>query len=89
MDPANPEQAARWAQWARWKLGFMDAAWKDAQFGVSAVEPALASVTQSQYGYSAFSDGYYFNVVRSLPITSGHGGYHDFGPGYFNPLHVP
>jgi hypothetical protein len=83
--PANSEQAARWAQWARWKLGFMDAAWKDAQFGVSAVEPALASVTQSQYGYSAFSDGYYFNVVRSLPITSGHGGYHDFGPGYFNP----
>ena len=85
VDPANPEQAARWAQWARWKLGFMDAAWKDAQFGVSAVEPAFASVTQSQYGYSAFSDGYYFNVVRSLPITSGHGGYHDFGPGYFNP----
>ena len=86
VDPANPEQAARWAQWARWKLELMDAAWKDAQFGVSAVEPALASVTQSQYGYSAFSDGYYFNVVRSLPITSGHGGYHDFGPGYFNPV---
>ena len=20
-----------------------------------------------------------------LPITSGHGGYHDYGPGYFNP----
>ncbi len=85
VDPTNPEQAARWAQWVRWTLGFMDAAWKDAQFGVSAVEPDFASVTQSQYGYSAFCDGYYFNVVRSLPITSGHGGYHDFGPGYFNP----
>jgi hypothetical protein len=85
IDPANPEQAARWAQWARWKLGFMDAAWKDAKLGVSTVEPAFASGTQSQYGYSAFCDGYYFNVVRSLPITSGHGGYHDFGPGYFNP----
>jgi len=24
-------------------------------------------------------------VVRSLPVISGHGGYHDFGPGYFNP----
>lgn len=85
VDPRDPEQAARWAHWARWKLGFMDAAWQDAQFGVSAVEPGYVSVTQSQYGYSAFSDGYYFNVVRRLPITSGHGGYHDFGTGYFNP----
>jgi hypothetical protein len=85
VDPSRPEEAAHWAQWARWKLGLMDAAWKDAQFGVSSVEPAYVSLTQSQYGYSAFSDGYYFNVVRSLPITSGHGGYHDWGPGYFNP----
>jgi len=83
--PAEPADAARWASWARWKLSFMDAAWKDAQFEVSAVEPEFLSVTQSQYGYTAFCDGYYFNVVRSLPITSGHGGYHDFGPGYFNP----
>ena len=76
---------ARWHQWAIWKLGFMDAAWKEAQFGVSQVRPDFLSLTQSQYGFSAFTDGYYFNVVRSLPITSGHGGYHDFGPGYFNP----
>jgi len=85
LDPKNPEQAAQWRQWARWKLGFMDAAWKDAQFGVRAVRPDFLSVTQSQYGFSAFTDGYYFNVVRSLPVISGHGGYHDFGPGYFNP----
>lgn len=83
--PARPAEAAQWAQWARWKLALLDAAWKDAQWGVSAVAPELVSVTQSQYGYTAFSDGYYFNVVRSLPLTSGHGGYHDFGPGYFNP----
>src|SRR5262249_23170884 len=38
-----------------------------------------------QYGWPAFTDGYYFNVARSLPVTSGHGGYHDYGPGYFNP----
>ena len=63
----------------------MDAAWKEAQFGVSQVRPDFLSLTQSQYGWSAFTDGYYFNVVRSLPVTSGHGGYHDFGPGYFNP----
>ena len=86
VDPANPEQTARWAEWARWKLGFLDAGWQDAQFGVREVEPGYVCLTQSQYGYSAFSDGYYFNVARSLPITSGHGGYHDFGPGYFNPV---
>jgi hypothetical protein len=85
LDPKNPEHVARWRHWARWKLGFMDAAWQDAQFGVRYVRPDYLSITQSQYGYSAFTDGYYFNVVRSLPVISGHGGYHDFGPGYFNP----
>src|SRR5262249_38753327 len=74
-DPTNPEHVARWRHWALWKLGFMDAAWKDSQYGVSRVRPDYLSVTQSQYGWSAFCDGYYFNVVRSLPITSGHGGY--------------
>jgi hypothetical protein len=85
VDPKNPEHVARWKQWATWKLGFMDAAWREAQFGVSQVRGDFLSATQSQYGWSAFTDGYYFNVVRSLPVTSGHGGYHDFGPGYFNP----
>jgi hypothetical protein len=85
LDPKKPADTRRWAQWARWKLGFMDAAWQDAQFGVSAVRPDYLSATQSQYGWTAFTDGYYFNVVRSLPVISGHGGYHDYGPGYFNP----
>ncbi|HKB35906.1 MAG TPA: hypothetical protein VKD72_05595 [Gemmataceae bacterium] len=85
IDPKNPEHVRQWNHWARWKLGLMDAAWKEAQFGVSQVRPDFLSLTQSQYGWSAFTDGYYFNVVRSLPITSGHGGYHDFGLGYFNP----
>ncbi len=85
VKPGAPENVARWNQWARWKLGFMDAAWQDAQFGVSHVRPDFLSLTQTQYGFSAFSDGHYFNVARSLPIVSGHGGYHDWGPGYFNP----
>jgi hypothetical protein len=85
VDPKNPEHVARWRHWAYWKLGFMDAAWKDARFAVNRVRPDYLSVTQSQYGWTAFTDGYYFNVVRSLPVTSGHGGYHDFGPGFFNP----
>jgi hypothetical protein len=88
LDPKNPEDVARWRQWAQWKLGFMDAAWKEAQFGVAQVRPDYLSVTQSQYGWSAFTDGYYFNVVRSLPVTSGHGGYDDYGPAYFNPSYT-
>lgn len=85
LDPKNPADLARWKHWATWKLSLMDAAWKDSQFGVSQVKSDYLSLTQSQYGWSAFCDGYYFNVQRSLPITSGHGGYHDFGPGFFNP----
>ena len=85
VDPNNPRHVARWAHWARWKLGFMNAAWKLAQWGVSYVRPDFLSTTQSQYGWSAFTDGYYFNVVRCLPVTSGHGGYHDYGLDQFNP----
>lgn len=85
LDSRDPRQAEHWAHWARWKLGLMDAAWKDAQFGVAQVRPDYVSATQSQYAYGAFTDGYYFSVARSLPVVSGHGGYHDFGPGYFNP----
>jgi len=80
----DPASIDKWKQFGLWKLGFMDAAWKDAQSGVSAVSPNLMSVTQSQYGYMAFTDGYYFNVARSLPVTSGHGGYDEWG-GYLNP----
>ncbi len=85
LDPNNPDDVARWKHWATWKLGLMDAAWNEAQFGVSRVRPDFLSVTQSQYGWTAFTDGYYFNVARSLPVTSGHGGYHDYGLGIFNP----
>jgi hypothetical protein len=85
LDPKNADQRERWKHWITWKLGIMDAAWKESQFGVSSVRPDFLSLTQSQYGWSAFTDGYYFNVARSLPITSGHGGYHDYGPGFFNP----
>lgn len=86
VDPANAESASAWKHWTTWKLGFMDAAWRDAQFGVSYVRPDYLSATQSQYGWSAPVDGYYFNVTRSLPVISGHGGYHDWGLGYFNPV---
>jgi hypothetical protein len=85
VDPANPEHVAAWTHWATWKLGFMDAAWQDARFGVTYVRPGYLSLTQSQYGWMAFTDGYYFNVTRSLPVVVGHGGYHDYWLGLFNP----
>ena len=43
----------------------MEAAWKDARAGVEQVNPDFLSVTQSQYAWNAYTDGYYFNVVRS------------------------
>jgi hypothetical protein len=85
INPKNPRDVARWLRWGRWKESFMEAAWKHAAFGVNYVRPDFLPVTQSTYGWWAFSDGYYFNVVRSLPVTSGHGGYDDYGGAYFNP----
>ncbi|MHB9106693.1 MAG: hypothetical protein ACYDCO_06530 [Armatimonadota bacterium] len=85
VDSTKPEDIARWEHWATWKLSFMDAAWKDALFGVTQVRPDYLTVTQSQYGWVAYVDGYYFNVTRSLPVASGHGGYDNIGPGYFCP----
>lgn len=39
LDPNKPADVAAWRHLARWKLGLMDAAWKEAQFGVSQVRP--------------------------------------------------
>jgi hypothetical protein len=83
--PDDPAAVEKWNAMNRWKLSVLDAAWKYAQFGVSEVDPKLLSVTQSAYGFSAYADGYYFNVARSLPVLSTHGGYDDFGAGYWNP----
>lgn len=85
VKPDNPEQVARWMQWGRWKEAIMEAAWRQAAFGVSWAKADLLSANQSVYGWSAFSDGYYFNVARALPIINGHGGYDDYGGAYFNP----
>ena len=84
--PGSDKLKDEWKSWAEWKLGFMDAAWRLARFGVDAVSPEMLSVTQSQYGWNAFTDGYYTNVTRSLPLASGHGGYDDYGLGVLNPM---
>jgi len=75
----------QWAHFQRWHLSFMDAAWKDAQFAIAYAQPQFMTLTQSVYGYSAYADGYYFNVVRSLPLISGHGGYSDGYGGFMYP----
>lgn len=85
VKPDNPDDVTRWNYWARWKESFMDAAWKDGRFGVEQVKPDFISATQSVYGFTAYTDGYYFNVVRSLPVISGHGGYDDGVASYFYP----
>ncbi len=77
----------KWLQWGRWKESFMESAWKEARAGVEKVNPNFLSATQSQYGWTAYADGYYFNVVRSLPVISGHGGYDDGVSGYLYPAY--
>ena len=85
VKPDDPEAVRRWTDMNRWKLSFLEAAWKYARFAVEQVRPDFISCTQSVYGVSAYGDGYYFNVARSLPVISGHGGYSDWGPGYWHP----
>ena len=85
LNPDNPDQVAQWTEWARWKLSFLDAANKLSRYEIESVNSKFLSVTQSQYGAIGFTDGYYFNVTRSLSTTSGHGGYDGWGLGYFNP----
>ncbi len=85
LDATDPAQRAKFEEMSRFKFGFMDAVWKGAAFEVSQVDPNLLTATQSVYGFWAYADGYYFNVVRSLPMISGHGGYSDWGPCYFHP----
>jgi hypothetical protein len=86
LHPAeNPEDLEAWAKVCQFKLGFMDALWKTTRFAVERLKPGFLGVTQSQYGWTALHDGYYFNVARSMPVISGHGGYNDFWLRNFNP----
>ncbi len=73
----DPASQARWREQNLWKLRFMEAAWRDISTGVNLVRPDWLTATQSQYGWDAFSDGYYFNIARRLPVIAGHGWYSD------------
>lgn len=78
VDTTTPEGLEAWAKVCEFKLGFMDMMWKASKNALDRMKPGYLAVTQTQYGWSAFHDGYYFNVARSMPIISGHGGYNDF-----------
>ena len=85
VKPDDAKAVARWDEMNRWKESFLEAAWKYSAFGVSEVSPTMISCNQSQYGWMAYADGYYFNVARHLPVISGHGGYDDGCATYFQP----
>jgi len=85
IDTKTPEGLAAWTQISDFKLGYMDALWKITRDAVERTKPGALAVTQSQYGWTALYDGYYFNVARSLPIISGHGGYTGYWLMNFNP----
>ncbi|MBN1417657.1 MAG: PQQ-binding-like beta-propeller repeat protein [Planctomycetes bacterium] len=85
VDPNDPASVAGWIGWGRWKLSFLEAAWRLARQGVETVRPDTLTANQTQYAWYAYADGYYFNVGRSLPVLSGHGGYDDMPLGYFHP----
>lgn len=82
---SDPAQLAQWTQYNDFKLGFMDAFWKASRDSFERLKPGFLAVTQSQYGWTALYDGYYFNVARSLPVISGHGGYAHFWLWNMNP----
>ena len=83
-DTSDPAKLREWEDYNDFRLRFMDAFWKASRESFERLKPGFLTVTQTQYGWSALYDGYYFNVARSLPIISGHGGYNDFGLRNFN-----
>ncbi len=85
MDTKTPEGLAQWQKVLEFRNGFMDAFWRASRDAMERMKPGYLPVTQSQYGWSAYHDGYYFTVARSMPVISGHGGYNDFWLRNFNP----
>ena len=85
VKPNDSASLAKWTATTNFRLGFMDAFWKSSYNALKKMKPGYLVATQSQYGWWALFDGYYFNVARSLPVISGHGGYDDSCERDFNP----
>ena len=82
LNPEDPQSRDQWSAWQRWHYGFLEAAWKNSAFTVNYIKSDFLPIVQSVYGFTCYADGYYFNVVRPLPLISGHGGYSDGIGGY-------
>jgi len=94
VNTKTPEGLAAWTQVNDFKLGYMSAFWKASRDATERIKPSALAVTQSQYGWPALYDGYYFNVVASMPVVSGHGGYAHFwlwnmNPSFFLEMAMP
>ena len=66
VKPEDAKAVAGWNQMNRWKESFMEAAWKDARFGVDRVRPEFISAVQS----SVRVDGLFRRILfqcRSIP----------------------
>ena len=85
VDAKNPDQLAQWMKAVDFKQGFMEAFWRQAYWPMQMMKPGFLAVTQSQYGWYSLTDGYYFNVARSMPVICGHGGYDDHTLRQLNP----
>ena len=85
IDTKKPADLAAWTQVNDFKLGYMEAFWRASRDAVERLKPGALAVTQTVYGWPSTYDGYYFNIARSMPIVSGHGGYAHFGLWNFNP----
>jgi len=85
VDVSDPEQLAAWTQMSEFKLGYMEAFWRASRDAVERIKPGALAVTQTIYGWHYPFDGYYFNIARSMPVVSGHGGYNDYWMRNFNP----
>ncbi|MCL2701487.1 MAG: hypothetical protein FWE88_07320, partial [Phycisphaerae bacterium] len=79
IDTADPASLADWTQINDFKMRYMDAFWKASRDAIERIKPGMLAVTQTVYGWPFLYDGYYFNVARSMPVISGHGGYNDSG----------
>ena len=85
IDTKNPESLADWTQINDFKLGYMESFWRATRDAVERLKPGHLAVTQCIYGWPSTYDGYYFNIVRQMPLVSGHGGYAHFGLYNLNP----
>jgi len=94
LDINNPEDFDTWKQITEFRVGFMEALWKNTNEQVQKMKPGFLGVTQSMYGWWAMYSGYYFNIARQLPVYSGHGGYddnciRDMHPSYTVEISIP